>query len=78
MYNKIAFIIDSKTLSQKLEQCQKNYSAFLEKGWGLGKGKTSFPVKRSFSLPQEQSPFPEKPPVSRGVLLRLWQSLRGS
>ena len=22
MYNKIAFIIDSKTLSQKLEQCQ--------------------------------------------------------
>ena len=23
MYNKIAFIIDSKTLSQKLEQCQK-------------------------------------------------------
>jgi len=23
MYNKIAFIIDSKKLSQKLEQCQK-------------------------------------------------------
>ena len=33
------------------------YSAFLEKGWGLGKGKTSFHVKRSFPLPQELSPF---------------------
>jgi hypothetical protein len=31
------------------------YLAFLEKGWGLGKGKTSFLVKRSFSLPQEPS-----------------------
>ncbi|MBR2632435.1 MAG: hypothetical protein IKD29_03215, partial [Lentisphaeria bacterium] len=32
-----------------------NYSGFLEKGWGLGKGKTSFFVKRSFPLPQERS-----------------------
>ena len=33
----------------------KKYSAFLEKGWGLGKGKTYFLVKRSFPLPQESS-----------------------
>ena len=37
------------------EQCKKElkYFAFLERGWGLGKGKTSFLVKRSFPIPQE-------------------------
>ena len=37
----------------------QKYPAFLEKGWGLGKGKTSFPAKRSFPLPQDHHhPFP--------------------
>ena len=34
---------------------QPKYTAFLEEGWGLGKGETSFLVKRSFPLPQEHS-----------------------
>ena len=36
----------------------EKYLAFLEKGWGVGRGKTSFPVKRGLSpSPQSQSPF---------------------
>ena len=31
------------------------YTAFLEKGWGQEKEKNSFLVKRSFSLPREQT-----------------------
>ena len=40
---------------QEHNQRQTKYSAFLEEGWGLGKGETSFLVKRSFPLPQEHS-----------------------
>ena len=39
---------------------QRKYSAFLGKGWGLGKGKPSFPAKRRFPLPQEHSPLTKK------------------
>ena len=44
-------------IRHKNSEVPKKYSAFLEKGWGLGKGKTSFLVKRSFSLPQEHTPL---------------------
>jgi len=40
---------------------QTKYAAFLEKGWGVGRGKTSFLVKRGFSPPHKTiSPYREQ------------------
>ena len=48
-----AFLEKGWMISGRALSLLKKYTAFLEKGWGLGKGKTSFHAKRSFSLPQE-------------------------
>jgi len=39
---------------------QTKYAAFLEKGWGVGRGKTSFLVKRGFSPPHNAISFYRK------------------
>jgi len=49
----------------------KKDSAFLEKGRGLGKGKTSFHGKRSFPLPQERSPLIQKQKRKGAVVAHL-------